>query len=288
MKIDVVYIIGDRSIWGHNEIRFSLRSVEKYLKGNVGNVVICGYLPTFIDHDKVIHIPAEDITDIPDKNIAHKLLVASKSDKVSDTFLYMQDDVFLTEDIEIEKVPYISKGEIHLNREDRYGQMLVYTHDLFKRLGLQNENFDHHYPLLIEKAKLIEAFASFDWFESPFGILTKTMYCTYNEVEFERLSDNKIFSLTGYDEMINYVRNRWSISTTDAVVRTKMFVKWVLEEYPFRSKFETDFIDLLETGSGERKIKTTERNRHHENGTILNVAHSVADILVKKGFAVYV
>ena len=47
--IDVVYILGDGSKWGNNEIKYSLRSLEKYGK-NIRDVYICGNKPYFVNN----------------------------------------------------------------------------------------------------------------------------------------------------------------------------------------------------------------------------------------------
>ena len=56
-QIDVVYVLGTGSNWDNNEIRFSLRSLAKNLKG-MGRVFVVGERPAFLQN--VIHIPAKD------------------------------------------------------------------------------------------------------------------------------------------------------------------------------------------------------------------------------------
>jgi hypothetical protein len=57
--MDLVYVLGSGSRWGDNELRYSLRSVEKHLKG-YNNVYLVGDKPDWVRN--VTHIPKQDIT----------------------------------------------------------------------------------------------------------------------------------------------------------------------------------------------------------------------------------
>ena len=72
--MDIVYIIGSGSKWQDNELRYSLRSIEKF-GGNFGEVYIVGdRLPPFIDPSTVRYLPVKDITTgKPALNVYYKL-----------------------------------------------------------------------------------------------------------------------------------------------------------------------------------------------------------------------
>ena len=53
-RTDVVYPIGQGSSWKNNELRFSLRSIEKY-GINVGKLFIVGELPDFLLGEDIIY-----------------------------------------------------------------------------------------------------------------------------------------------------------------------------------------------------------------------------------------
>src|SRR5690349_20419873 len=107
MAIDVVYPLGKGSRWKNNEIKYSLRSVEKHLQ-NYGKVFVIGEKPNFLAN--VNHIPAEDKHPIPDSNIFEKLKTACETKEISDTFLFFNDDHYLLEDFDAEKFPYFYHG----------------------------------------------------------------------------------------------------------------------------------------------------------------------------------
>ena len=48
--MDILYCIGEGSKWNNNELRYSLRSLEKFGK-NVGNIYMVGYNPGFLSDE---------------------------------------------------------------------------------------------------------------------------------------------------------------------------------------------------------------------------------------------
>jgi len=104
--IDLVYTIkANDSTWEDNELRYSLRSIEKYLSG-VGQVFIIGDCPDFLTN--VIHIPAtdEENREWKDRNIYRKLLIACNDVRISENFLFVNDDHYLTQPFEAGKFPF--------------------------------------------------------------------------------------------------------------------------------------------------------------------------------------
>jgi hypothetical protein len=86
-NIDVVYVLGTGSKWKNNELRFSLRAIEKNLTG-YRDIYVIGENPGFLQN--VIHIPYPD--ELPgnaDGNIARKVLRACREKKLSDNFLFI-------------------------------------------------------------------------------------------------------------------------------------------------------------------------------------------------------
>jgi hypothetical protein len=71
--IDVVYILGTGSYWRNNEIRFSLRALERNLRG-IRKIWIVGDYPDFIKN--INHIPFKDeLLNNADGNIIRKVLI---------------------------------------------------------------------------------------------------------------------------------------------------------------------------------------------------------------------
>ncbi len=97
--IDVVYVIGNGSSHSNDELRFSLRSIEKYFK-DLRNVFIVGSKPDFIDESKVIFIPTDDICEgdlaNKDRNHWHNMEIVCKDPRLSEKFLFAADDFLIT------------------------------------------------------------------------------------------------------------------------------------------------------------------------------------------------
>lgn len=283
--MDIVYLLGSGSKWQNNEIRFSLRSVQKHIKG-YRKIFVIGECPEWITG--VEHLSFEEKFKIPDKNIADKLAFAANHKKISANFLYMNDDIFFVKDFDIKDIPTTHKGELKLTRQDRYGKMLQDTHRVLSNKGLSVNCFDNHFPMLMNKTKLKRAFAAFDWENSEHGLATKTMYGAFNEIEGENAGDNKLMGATDEAGINKYLGNKWAFSISDQAINASL-INWLLKKFPERSEFETVFVDLnpKPMPAGYVKIKTTSKNRHFPAGSVLERHKSQADILVKKGFATY-
>lgn len=103
--MDVVYILGTGSQSGNQEIFYSLRSLERNML-DIGNVYVIGERPTKLPG--VFHYPMEDPTKEGWKNAYLKTLFACNIPELSDSFLFMNDDFFLTEPFNGSDFPYYS------------------------------------------------------------------------------------------------------------------------------------------------------------------------------------
>lgn len=173
--IDIMYPLGTGSTWQDNEIRFSLRSVEKHLKG-VGKVYVVGNKPNWLVN--VVHIPAKDTNKIPDINICAKTLRACRSD-ISDTFLFMNDDHYLLSDFQADKFPFLHSGDllarIQKRTKDDYQKRLVNTFNALMTNGLKTNNFDIHVPILYNKRMFKKIMEYYDW-SIPNAFVIKSLY----------------------------------------------------------------------------------------------------------------
>ena len=110
--MDVVYVIGKGSNWRDNELRFSLRSITKNGSG-IRNIFIVGERPDYIKN--IIHIPASDIFDPAvnaDGNIITKILTACGDKRLSENFLFINDDHLVLKPVNIADVPAFHKGSM--------------------------------------------------------------------------------------------------------------------------------------------------------------------------------
>jgi len=181
--IDVVYPYYEpQSGWAGNELRFSLRSIEKHLKEDF-RVWIVGDLPAWAS-DEVNHIPAKR-SSLPDKtfisnsaDIAKKITVACQK---FDRFLLIADDQCLLDDITLGSfnTPYYFQHlDVKPSKMTKWQKGLWRTIDKLKSLGLTTYNAECHVPFLIDSKRFLSLLDVFNLLGGEH--LWKTAYLNYH------------------------------------------------------------------------------------------------------------
>lgn len=209
-RIDIVYVLSNESRWIDKEIMYSIRSVEKFIKG-YGKIFIVGRKPMFFN-DKVIEIPYEDIFTNKARNIKCKILRAAVDRRVSNNFMLLNDDYFFLQPIEEPgNYPYYYKCDlketIRRNRHNLdYLPHVMATEEVLRNLALPRKNFDTHYPIIYNKKKLCEVCDKFLWNVS-YGFIFKSVYCNTLGIKGVQREDCKINH--------PHVRSNWPIITKE-------------------------------------------------------------------------
>lgn len=180
MAMDIVYVVGNRSAWDDNELKYSLRSVHAHVQ-DVENVYIIGYKPPFVN-DEAIFIPYDDKHTNSARNIAEKLHYVCRHSDVSDEFLFMADDMYFLEPTTIKKYAYHYNGSLEdvlKNYSGVFVHHVMATKILLKKLGVATLNFDCHYPIRINRYVYPLMYGALD-LDVPFGYTIKSLYCNYN------------------------------------------------------------------------------------------------------------
>jgi len=217
--MDIVYVLGKGSKWENNEIRYSLRSVAKYLK-NYGNIYVIGEKPDFLKN--VIHIPCED--EFPcnkEANIALKIKKACETPEITGNFLFMNDDHFFLQEMNAQRIPPYNKGFIKVKIDHRkYCRTIINTLETLAYRQLPVFHYDVHTPIIYNKKLFLEVLDQYDWYNDGRGLMLKSLYCntlgvsqrySFQDLKFEvklprldilsKLSGRKIFSIG--DEALN-------------------------------------------------------------------------------------
>lgn len=232
--IDVVYCLGKGSKYKNNELRFSLRSIEKNLSG-FGKVWIVGVRPEWLQD--INHIPAEDpYTYPPDRNIMEKLKKACEHPEVSENFLFVNDDHYLLHTFTAEAFPYYYNDYLmdYVKRRgmDGYGRRANNTHEYLTENGVQTKNFDIHYPIIYNKAAFLNQVCGAPWSDKHDGFVIKSLYANMMGVQGEPIKDGKFNTLPSPDV---------KVFSTYPHVKASIF-RFLKEQFPQKSKFEsTDF-----------------------------------------------
>ncbi len=193
-RVDVVYAIGTGSRWDNNELRFSIRSVYKNLKG-FGRIIIVGEKPPFIDGVTHIQYPDRYPKTNADGNIIEKVLQACRDPGVSEKFLFMNDDHIILKPVKISEIPSYHKGCLSSYDPTYFDvnpwrQRLLQTKLALEKLSTPTLHFDCHTPILLEKKKFIATLAKFDY-KTGIGLTMKSLYGNLNCKNAPLLAEEK-------------------------------------------------------------------------------------------------
>ena len=264
---DVVYILGTGSVWNNNEIRFSLRSIAKNGIG-VGKIFVVGMLPAFLSNE-VIHIAVDDIYNPmqnADGNIAHKVLQACKDKRLSDDFLFINDDHLILKQVDLKDIPAFHKGDM-TTFDDSYFALnywrmrLKRTREALQKQGLPALHFDCHTPIIFNKYHFPEVMARFDMDEGP-GLTMKSLYGNCVSPENTKLLCGEKKMVAEYytlEQLNDRLTDCAYISFSDTGVNKALKI-WLYKHFPEQSPWETTdiedlYIDILKWVEGERNYQ---------------------------------
>lgn len=208
------------------ELRYCLRSVEKYLSG-VGKIFIIGDKPDWLQN--VIHIRATDEPGYKwnNKNLYEKIRIACNDERISDNFLYLHDDHFLLRPYEADKFPYYCS-----KTWEGTGGYFHGTIRNTKMLLGECDNFDIHCPMVFNKLHFLKTFTGMDW-TKEWGYCIKTFYAYYIGMIGEQITDCKIREGNPRPQIVG---RPW-FSTDDRNLGQQT-VELLQELYPNKSKYE--------------------------------------------------
>lgn len=233
---DVVFVLGKGSFWQDNEIRYSIRSIVKYLK-NYRDIYVIGRLPDFLNR-LAIHVPVDDKIDFPACNINHKVMIATMLDTISDDFLFFNDDFFLLDEFDAGDFPYYLKGDLSslLANPTNYAITVQNTINLLKDRNLPTVDFDHHSPIIFNKKKYQELMNTIDW-SVAHGYCIQSLYCNTYGVKGEFQMDGKIHRQKSA-EQLRYWFSSYKVFSVDDMALDRNLKRAIESLYPVKSKYE--------------------------------------------------
>jgi len=243
--IDLVYVIGTGSRWRNNELRFSLRSITKNLS-KVGKVFIVGERPDYLKN--IIHIPVSDIFDPAvnaDGNIITKVLAACEDKRLSETFLFINDDHLVIKPLNIADVPPFHKGSLDTFPDDywklnHWRKRLHLTKDALLAKNLPCFHFDCHTPIQMNKNKFKSIVTGFD-FKTGIGLTMKSLYGnSVYRTDGILLTDQKktIFKNYKLQEIKERILPAQFLSFNDQGLNNSL-KWWLIEQFPVKCKYES-------------------------------------------------
>jgi len=238
--IDIVYVLGHGSLWNNNEIRYSLRSIQKHLI-NYRNVYIVGEKPSFLKD--VVHIQHPDETKWKETNIFKKVVRAAEESSLSDNFLFFNDDHFLVSDFDALSFPAFHKNDLSeminrrpVARRGGYVRVLTNCRNILIQRQLPTLNFDHHSPITYNKNNIKSLLDNYDWSVWG-GYAFKSLYANTFGIQGQWEPDCKINTPLDYSQLKEIVSRRKIVSIGNKAINNHLGT--IMNElYPTPSQWE--------------------------------------------------
>lgn len=178
MKTDIVIPLSGESPFENEELRFALRSVEKFVQ-DLGTVwILSDCAPDWLQNVRILPVPDRNKHN-KDANLFDKLIFAAKMPEVSDTFVFLSDDQAFLATFRAEKAQtvYNSRGRRFFASSDfKWHRRMAATFELLATRGIDlPHNFDAHVPVVYRKRDF-QVLDGIDYAALP-GYCINTLLC---------------------------------------------------------------------------------------------------------------
>lgn len=226
----------------HNdlELRYALRSIEKYLTNYRDIYIVANYQPDWITGVTIVLL-GDPYTKT--KNIKRKIEACLDISDISDEVLFTNDDIFLLKGTDATKYPYYYSSKAEQKIADRDNR------DIYKRIMINTDlglcehgkedfkYFDIHCPIRYDKALFSKIMGEYNWEQSRYGFLIKSLYA--NSVGTDCIEKEDIVFDSPIKEMkdLVFLNNADCFSLHSKAIDKRMID--ILEMlYPNKSKYE--------------------------------------------------
>lgn len=240
--MDILYVVGTGSKWNNNELKYSLRSIDK--NGvNVGRVYIATeHLPAFVNPEKVVHYPIRDLGKIKHLNIMDKIEGVMQHTDIADDFLLSSDDHFYLRETDFAHYPLYHKGEISERDENaEYWMSMRDTKHLLQQHGLTtystNPHCNTHFnrPMFMEHSALMKEGKQLRYGAEVNCLMGNLMIAA--GVEPVCYNDIKINSFKNREDLLRQLGDTHCFSIYDSALKCGM-KEYLRELFPNKSRWE--------------------------------------------------
>jgi hypothetical protein len=231
----MLYIIGKGSIHYNEELKFSLRSVERVCP-EIKRLIVAGEPVQFLS-DKVEFIPIAEAVGNKEYCIAQKVLKACEF--IKGDFIFMNDDFFFTrkQDWSLNYAKPELKALSKFGRIEHYQKAIDDTKKYLQSLGYSTYHFDVHTPIVYNSEKFKALAPHFEKSKlSSNGFVVKSLYgniyglepCFYEDVKLNRMESTDDYRMAKETHCISCSDGSWHQG-----VRA-----YLLKMFPNKSKYE--------------------------------------------------
>jgi len=229
--MDIVIPLGTGSRWQNNELRFALRSIEKYLTG-YDKIFIIGECPSYLQN--VIHIPCPDFPGRKEYSIFNKIMKAVADERCSDYFVFWNDDIFLIDNLQTADFKFWYEGTLQDKYEQSHGHYKAAIKNVIDISKPDDYYTDIHTPIIYNKDYFYKYVACNNWDKE---YVIKSSYTSVMSASFEPMPDLKINKAMTYYEIKARIKDRLFFSIGTYGVCPPM-TKVLTELFPDKSKYE--------------------------------------------------
>jgi len=230
---DVVIPLGTGSEFDNQELRFALRSMDKFVPW-IRRVFVVGEDPGFLGED-VVFIKAKDsYKHCKDANIISKILAACNSKRnLSESFLYCCDDQVVTDNVAPEDVlpQRVFRWSEELSDQFEGTLWKRRVRDTMRLFGDDAFYWEPHIWSPMEKSKFIDMAKVFPWRTST-SCTVQTLYYNFTKEEGVDRHDHK------YVKQDCALEGATFVSYGNKAFRQKGFRNSLLKLFPSKSRFE--------------------------------------------------
>lgn len=230
--MDLVYVVGKNNLWGEHELRFSLRSAEKYLQFD--RVIIVGHKPTFLN-SKVINIYLPDDKGHKYLNVAYKIRELLKNKEISDDFIFMNDDFFLLKPFPV--IPYYFNKTIK-EWIERYpfnkGKYYEQIEELYKAFP-EGKFFETHFPIIYNKKMASDVIEKY---QLKLTLMLRSFYCNEYIDKISPVEETKDYKIYNHHLITKTFIDVPFVSSTNEISANSDFKNMMTSRFPQKSKYE--------------------------------------------------
>lgn len=248
--MDIVIPLGTGSRWQNNELRFALRSIEKYLTG-YDKIFIIGECPNWLNLEEritqtrcgfiksypekpIIHIHCPDFLGRKEYSIFNKIMKAVADERCSDYFVFWNDDIFLIDNLQTADFKFWYEGTLQSKYEQSHGHYKAAIKNVIDISKPDDYYTDIHTPIIYNKDCFYKYVACNNWDKE---YVIKSSYTSVMLASFEPMPDLKINKAMTYYEIKARIKDRLFFSIGTYGVCPAM-TKVLTELFPDKSKYE--------------------------------------------------
>ena len=243
--MDLLYLLGPGSKHDNVELKYSLRSIEKYCIG-YDRVFVVGQRPEWLTN--VEYYFCEDDLGCSHKNMMKKILFACKNTDISEDFVMQADDHFYVKPYDFNQIAPYERGELPTKFKEievapTYRTSLIDTRNFLSSHGYPIRNCSQHCGIWFKKSLWLQIEEEIlkPAFEFPYGLESSTIMCAamnkHLEIPYVYRHDKKIKKFDNEEHLKERIGDNFCFSIYDGAFLygiEEILAKW----FPEKSKYE--------------------------------------------------